>query len=105
MVGDIEVEGRQLTPHEISEIHEKHIRVVGKGEAARRQSDSVAIGEETFCKMIKSWSGAKDIDGNNFLCTEKNKILVYTYDQEFVANVTNAITEAVRAYKEEETKN
>lgn len=104
-VRGIKVRGRALTPQEVAEMHEKHVKIVGRGQESRRITDAVAISMDTFNRMVLGWEGATDEDGRPLPCDKKSKETVFTYDQDFVAEVTTAINSEIREFREVESKN
>jgi hypothetical protein len=104
-VHGVKVTAEQVTPKEANEIHSECTTWKGKGGATRPTTDTDEAAFQIFSRMVKDWEGAEDADGSPLPCTPANKRLVYTYDNEFAAEVMQRVRERLNAKEDLEGKN
>ncbi len=104
-VGDITVHGQKLTPTELDQLRESHTTWKGSGRTSREVTDTIALARDIFVRTVTGWENAQDTHGNDIPCTDENKRLVYEHDQQFAAQVVEAINGAAEAREDLREKN
>lgn len=101
-INGVTVTGRNLSSSEISAIRDKNYKTVN-GETVLNEQK---FGSDLFVAGVTGWSdNVVDIDDKHLKCTDKNKALVYEWNQPFAQAVMNKITAEVVKIRKGEEKN
>ena len=105
-VSGVTVKGRNLSSTEISEIRDKNYKTVGQGGEMQTILDEQSFGRDLFIAGIVGWSdNVVDMDDKHLKCNDKNKALVYEWNQGFAQAAMNKITSEVVKIRKGEEKN
>lgn len=105
-VDGVTVKGRVLSCTTLSELRDKNYKLVGTGKNKRPKLDELEYGKDLFIAAVIEWDeSVVDEDGKPLKCDEKNKSLVYEWNQGFAQAAMNEISKAVIELRSEEVKN
>ena len=105
-VNGVAVKGQVLSSDVLTKLRDKNYKSVGVGKNKKTVIDELAYGEDVFVEAVTWWDEAiVDTDGKELKCTDKNKRLVYQWNQGFAQSAINKISQAVNALRTEEEKN
>lgn len=103
-IDDILVTGRQVGPSEIKKFNDRH--TVGGARGKEIRTDFSAVAFDIFDYRVMDWSGEiVDLDNNPLECNHDSKKLIWEYDQQFCAQILEALDEALERREDIAGKN
>ena len=100
-IGDSKTVVLPLTNSQMNALRSKHTRL----KRGVERVDGAAVSREMFMRVVQSWEGMEDENGNPLECNRENKLLVYENDEDYVLKIFEAIDAKSEERGELESKN
>lgn len=103
-IDDVTITGRNISPTEVKKFTDKYTVGGSRGKESRTDINKVAF--DIFDARLQSWSGEiVDMENQPLECNRASKKLIWEYDQQFCAQILEALDEAFELREDIAEKN